>query len=257
MSNGFGRRQTITREGLRAIQGAEPSRESGGSGGGFSFSLPRPMLGLLVGVAVVGLLYGTHVAAMKGFGRALDRHWSENVGYPGVEDAYERSGSPDKLLEQVHNNCKSQSDFVGRNRPKTRADVMSADDMIIGTAVTYLTCLANEQPKRFCQPPHRTHLFAAVKDYYRLKAKIREEQVLMNSGPFAANRTMLTGPAREAVPTGAAMAQASDPRVIAALKALVSGGYVTGRDLVGAAGGWPSDLELFLRGVEPKQRGCP
>ena len=52
------------------------------------------------------------------------------------------------------------------------------------------------------------------------------------------------------------MALESDPSVAAALKALVTGGYVPRRDLVGATGGWPSDLDLVLRGVEPKQKGC-
>ena len=92
---------------------------------------------------------------MKGFGRVLDRHWSQNVGYPGVEDAFKRSGNTDKLLERVHNDCKSRSDFVGRNKPTSRDDVISGDDIILGRTVTYLSCLANEQPARFCQAPHR------------------------------------------------------------------------------------------------------
>jgi hypothetical protein len=253
-SNGFGRRQSITIEHLKARAAAE----TGGSGR-FRLALPAPVKGLLIGFGAVGFLFAVHVAAMKGFGRALDRHWAENVGYPGIEDAYQRSSGAgaDKLLEQVHNDCKSRSDFVGRNRPKTHADVMSGDDVALGRAVTYLSCLAGEKPARFCWAAHRAQLFAAIKDYYRLKAKMREEHVLMNSGPFAANRNALIGaPTRELVPTTSPMAAESDPRVIAALKALVVQGHATSRGLVRATGGWPNDLDLVLRGVEAKQKGC-
>jgi hypothetical protein len=250
MSDGFGRRPPMTREDLKAIQQAPAG------GGGASFTLPVPVRGLLLGFGVVGLLFAVYVVAMKGFGRALDRHWSESVGYPGVEDAFKRTAGTDKLLEEVHNDCKSRSDFVGRNRPKTRADVLSADEIILGRAVAYLTCLAAAQPSRFCQAAHRGHLFAAVKDYYRLKGKMREERVLSHQGPFAAQRDMLIGPTRETLPTTAQMMLASDPRVIDAFKALVAGGYLTSRDLVIAAGGWPNDLDLALREVKPTRKGC-
>jgi hypothetical protein len=255
-SNGFGRRPGITRQSLQSVQ-AEPA--TSGESGRSRFSLPMPVRGLLIGFATVGLLLAVYVASMKGFGRALDQHWETNVGYPGVEDAYRRSAGAgsDKLLEQVHNDCKSRSDFVGRNTPKTHADVMSADAMIIGESVTYLSCLAREKPARFCTKAHRTHLLAAVRDYYRLKGKMREEHVLMNSGPFAVNRNALMGgPTRETFPSTSPLALESDPRVIDAFKALVIGGYVTRRDLVGATGGWPNDLDLVLRGVEPRQKGC-
>jgi len=185
-------------------------------------------VGLLFGFGIVSLLFTVNFAAMKGFGRALDRHWSENVGYPGIEDAFKRTGSTDKLLEQVHNDCKSRSDFVGRERVRKRGEAMMAvDDTFLGRAVVYLSCVEGSQPERFCQAAHRKHLFAAVKDYYRLKGKIREEQVFSHQGPFAAQRDILMGPTRETIPTTATMALASDPRVIDAFAALVRGGYVT------------------------------
>ena len=246
----FGRRPATTRESLHAAQGASDGA------GGWTINLPKPVIGLLGGFALVGLLVGVHVAVMKGFGRALDRHWSENVGYPGVEDAYRRTAGGDKILERAHNDCKSRSDFVGRNKPQTHADVMSSDAIILGRAVSYLTCLASHEPARFCQATHRTHLFAAVKDYYRLKGKMREEQVFSNAGPFAADRKMLMGPTRETFPSTSPMMLESDPNVVAVLRMLVLGGYVNRRELIGAAGGWPNDLDLVLRGIEPKLKGC-
>jgi hypothetical protein len=257
MSDSFGRRPPATREALRSDQAAPDSVAADGNGPVDGNSrLRKPLIGLLAGFGIVGFLFATHVAAMKGFGRALDRHWSENVGYPDIEDAFKRTGSADKLLERVHNDCKSRSDFVGRNPPQIPADVMSADDIILGQASTYLTCIASEQPARFCQAPHRTHLFAVVKDYFRLKGKVREEQVMANAAPFGITRNMMMGPSRETIPTTSAMMLASDPRVIAALRTLVTGGYVSRRDLLGSTGGWPSDLDLALRDVEPKRKGC-
>lgn len=50
----------------------------------------KQLRAVLIGVGIVFFLGATYTVAMKGFGRALDRHWSENVGYPGVEDAYKR-----------------------------------------------------------------------------------------------------------------------------------------------------------------------
>jgi len=50
--------------------------------------------GILFGLAIVGCLVGGYVVMMKGFGSALDQHWHENVGYPGIEDAYKRPAEP-------------------------------------------------------------------------------------------------------------------------------------------------------------------
>ena len=255
MGNEFGQRQAITRDTLRSIQGVSPAAARDDGVNFFSSPLWRQLRGMLIGIAIVGLLVAVYIATMKGFGRALDQHWAQYVGYPSVEDAYARSGAKDTLLEQVHNDCKSRSDFVGRNKPKTMNDVVSADGITKGRAATYVSCLAAEKPKRLCQAVHRSHLLAAVRDYYRLLAKMREEHVMMNGGPFAANRALMGGPVSETFPSTSPMAMESDPRVIEALKTLVSNGYLPRRDLIAAAGR-PSDLEVALRGVEPKQKGC-
>lgn len=248
----FGRRPSITPDSLKSLQAASDCADGGSGEQGRSLS--RPVKGMLAGFAAVGILLASHVAMMSGFGRLLDQHWS-NGGFPETGDAFKRTAAPDKLLEQVHNNCLSQSDFVGRNAPKSSADLMSGDGIAVGRAVTYLTCLAGEQPKRFCDKSHRLHLFATLKDYYRLKEKIREDRWMQNGGPFAASRPF-GGPERETFATTAAAAQETDPRVIGLLKRLVAGGYVSRADLFAAVRGWPNDLDLALRDVEPKQKGC-
>jgi hypothetical protein len=252
---GFGRRPAVTRESLQAVQ---QTATSGGSGSSFFVSpLWGQIRGILIGVGILAAMYGVYVWMMKEFGRGLDQHWATNVGYPDVEDAFKRTASKDVELERVHNDCKSRSDFIGRNKPRTMADVVSADGITIGRAVTYVSCLATENPARFCQPAHRSHLVAAVRDYYRLMAKMRDERVLMNASPFAANRNALMGiPSREMLPTTQPPGAESDPRVIDALKALIANGYLTRRDLAAMSGGMPTDLELALRGVEPKRKGC-
>lgn len=253
-SSGFGRRPPFTREAMHAGE-VEPD-------GASDRSLPclaitGPLLGVVVGFAVVALLLGVNVSAMKGFGRALDTYWAGSAGFPNVEDAFKRTAGADRKLEEIHNDCKSRSDFVGRNRPKTEADVLSADEISVGQAVTYVTCLATEQPARFCEPVHRAQLLAAVRDYYRLKGKLREEHLLMNAGPLAFNRSALIGnPWREMLPTTAPLGLESDPRIVGALRALVVGGYVSRAELVGAGRGWPSDLDTALQSVEPRRKGC-
>ena len=82
----------------------------------------------------------------------------------------------------------------------------------------------------------------AVRDYYRLMGRMRGDRAAAQA--VAAMAPVSSGPAE------------SDPRVLNALQTLVMKGYVARRDLVGAASGWPNDLEAGLSIVDPKQRGC-
>ena len=86
-----------------------------------------------------------------------------------------------------------------------------------------MACLAAENPKRLCQATHRTHFIAAMRNYYRMQAQIRETTI----------RT--------------------DPHVAAALKAVIANGHIPRRDIIAAG---PSDLEAALRGAEPARSGC-
>ena len=89
-----------------------------------------------------------------------------------------------------------------------------------------MSCLAAENPRRLCQVAHRTHLLAAMKNYYHLQTKTSDRDIQIKT----------------------------DPQVTEALRALVLNGYVPRRDILAAG---PSDLEAALRKVEPaKKSGC-
>src|SRR5882724_9246264 len=129
-NTGFGRRRPDAKTPTRAAN--ESPRIAGpgaipGRGGGEAIAavinapLVRQFRGILIGVGIVFFLIAVYVVAMKGFGRALDKAWSENAGYPGLEDAYKRGGNTDVALEGVHNDCKSRSDFVRLDDNRTRA----------------------------------------------------------------------------------------------------------------------------------------
>jgi hypothetical protein len=238
---------------------------SGGGGGGLlNASLLRQVrnivVGVLVGVGIVYSLGALHVVQMKGFGRALDQHWKENVGYPGVEDAYKRSAGADASLEAIHNDCKSRSDFVSLDKGQTRAlegfDGLYSGEAALAKAAFYLSCLTVEKPARLCQATHRAHLIEAVKDYYRLMGRVREERVMSTSGPFAAQRlALMSTPGRERGATPPPPSARSDERVVNGLRALMVDGYLSRRDLAPVLGP-PGDLEMALHGVEPKRAGC-
>ncbi|MEA2989260.1 MAG: hypothetical protein QOG83_1971 [Alphaproteobacteria bacterium] len=262
-SKGFGKRGPTERKPYVAAQD--------GQGGGLDINevVRAPMIrqfgGIMFGLAVVVCLGGGYVVAMKGFGRALNQHWEQNVGYPDVEDAYKRTagaaaGGADVSLEQIHNDCKSRSDFVRLDKDKTRAldgfDGLYSGEYALYKAAFYVSCLAGEQPERFCRDAHRGHLIAALKDYYRLMGRVREERIISTSGPFAANRMALFGTAsREIRPTTPMPSAQTDERVVNGLRVLIQNGYVSRKDLTPVMGP-PGDLELALQGVEPRRTGC-
>jgi hypothetical protein len=247
-----------------------PAREliaAVGSGGGGSHAplvrqLGGILIALLVGVGIVYALGALHVVQMRGFGKALDQHGKENVGNPGVEDAYKRTAGPDASLEAIHNDCKSRSDFVRLDQGQTQAlegfDGLYSGELALAKAAYYVSCLTVEKPARMCQVTHRTHLVAALKDYYRLMGRVREERIMSTSGPFAAVRMTLMaqssrhGPAAALPPPPSAR---SDERVVNGLRTLIADGYLLRRDLASVLGP-PGDLDLALRGVEPKRAGC-
>jgi hypothetical protein len=268
---GFGRRRPTERKAgapppSKSVSTSEllASVSSGGGGGLMGGSMVRQIGGILVAVLVgVGIVFGLgafNAMQMRGFGKALDQHWRENVGYPGVEDAYKRTARGDASLEAVHNDCKSRSDFVSLDRRQTEAlegfDGLYSGESALAKAAFYVSCLSVEKPARMCQASHRAHFIAALKDYYKLMGKVREEHFMSTSGPFAAQRMALMRPAsRERGSAPPPPSARSDERLVNGLRALIAEGYLSRRDLEPVMGR-PGDLEVALSGVEPKRAGC-
>jgi hypothetical protein len=101
---------------------------------------------------------------------------------------------------------------------------------------------------------HRTHLITALKDYYRLMGRARQERWILSGNPFSAPH-VFGGPSREAVPTTQMPSAQTDERVVAGLRTLLQGGFLSRRDLSPVMGA-PGDLEVALKGVEPRRSGC-
>jgi hypothetical protein len=224
--------------------------------------LGKQLLGVLGGIAILFLLQAAYVASMKGFGRALDRHWAENAGYPGIEDAYRRGSQQDERLEQAHNHCKARSDFVTLDSSQRNAlegfDGLYSGETGLARAAAYLSCLIAYEPPRFCAPAHRAQLAAVLNDYYKLMRQVREERYLAASDPFAVKKSLLINPPRGGSPPAMVPPPSaqSDPRVLDGIRRLVTNGYLARRDLAGTFGGLPGDLDVALRGVEPLRNGC-
>jgi hypothetical protein len=268
-NSGFGRRRpTDAKTPTRAANNAPRVDGPGavpGRGGTAAIAavvnapLVRQFRGILIGVGIVFFLIAVYVVVMKGFGRALDKAFVENAGYPGLEDAYKRGGSNDAALEAIHNDCKSRSDFVRLDDSRTRAldgfMDLYAGVSALNTSAFYLSCLAGHPPERLCKAAHRDHLIAAVKDYYRLMRRVREQRMMSTGGPFAANRMNLMGTSGSDVQAATAMADQTDERVINGLRRLFVDGYLSRRDLTPVMGP-PGDLEKALRGLEPRKAGC-
>jgi hypothetical protein len=218
----------ITRQSLQSLQDSQAAEY----GESFGSAVWGQWRGVLAGVAVIAIMLGGYFALNKGLARVFDRFWTGDSAPPGIEDAYKRSGladaatGKDLLLEQVHNACRSRSEFVVRGQPKN-ADGTLSDSSALLKQATYLSCLAGERPSRFCQAAHRSHLLMSVRDYFKLMASAKG-----NATP------------------------GTDPRVLAALTSIVERGYIARRDLVGAASGWSNDLEAQIANATPSRRGC-
>jgi hypothetical protein len=253
-SAGFGNRRPPPRKAYGSPDSAEGEAKELDRTGMASDQPPRQMSGILFALAILACIGAGHLATLKGFGRGLDQYWRQTVGYPSVESVFSGSSSSDVSLDRVHNNCKSRSDFVSFEAAKARGpedlNALHAGDAALNTAATYISCLTAEQPERFCGWQHRTHLLSALKDYYRLIARVRENRIMMIGGPMAAARNSLVGsPGREGsiVPT--------DQRVAHGLRALIQEGYLSRQDLSPVLHPL-TDLELALQGAEPKRKGC-
>jgi len=255
-THGFGRRKPVQRDDV--VANPSPSLANVAA----HIRAPSGALfgGLFKGVGFLLLVAAVYVAAMKGFGRALDQHWRTNVGFPDVEAAYQRNGPADATFEAAHNDCKSRSDFAGLDKRSRRAFEgymdLSAGENQLAKAALYVSCLTAHQPARFCQPAHRSHLSAALQDYYKLMARVREERMMAMSGPFAGEKAMLMGTPGARAAVGPMPSEKTDARIVAGLRDLIEQGYLARRDLSGMFGSMPGDLETALHGVAPKRQGC-
>jgi hypothetical protein len=223
----------------------------------FPVNFIRGVYGFIALALFLGLV---HAAAMKGFGWALGQYWRDSVGYPGIEDAYHRSERQNYALEAAHNDCKSRSDAVRLTRAQYHAVDMwmdiSAGEAALAQAAYYLDCLTGRTPKRFCHKEHRAHLAEVVRDYFKLKRRVREAWALTTRNPMGVSQQLGHVPGRgtDGFPVNMPSSR-TDPRIVSGLRDLIVRGYITHSDL-GGFWGLPGDLDTALKGVERKRDEC-
>jgi hypothetical protein len=211
--------------------------------------------GLLAGVGIValsGAIYGfVYLGTMSGAARLLDRFWT--ASNPDAEEANKSSAVS---LERIHNDCKSRADYMrlGRGREEAMAFFpgLQSVELALAKSAYYVSCLATEQPERFCKSEHRTHLVAAIKDYFRVLERARGQRAIMSNGPFAAVAQAMSGERN-----GEALFPPlqTDARLVGGLRKAITDGYLAKRDL-SSGFGTLGDLDTALRGVEPRRSGC-
>ena len=215
----------------------------------------RQIGGILAGVAVMFAVVTLYVSGMKSAGRALDKSWAENAGYPALDQQPARANAP-ATDDKLRNACLARAKAAGLNRVMDReldyfTNIRVGENQLEQHAA-FIDCLITEQPRRLCQPEHRAHLAGALRDYFRLRMRVREEWMMARSPMSAAGHGLIAMPGSAQFPS-----ERTDPRIINGLRSLVTDGYLTTADLgAGLFSRMPGDLNDQLNGIERKKRSC-
>jgi hypothetical protein len=220
----------------------------------------RQIAGIMLGVAIVFGAITIYVGGMKKAGRALDRQWEENAGYPALDSPPARRAGAD-VSSDVRTTCKARAEQVKLNAATRRdldyyVNIWVGEEQLLQHAA-FITCLSSTQPARLCQPEHRGHLAGAVRDYFRLRMRVREEWTMARTNPFgAAQAGLMPLPGAQGI-NARFPSERTDPDIIAGLTRLIADGYLARADLgAGMFSRMPGDLETQLTGIERKKRSC-
>jgi hypothetical protein len=220
----------------------------------------RQIAGITLGVAIVFGIVMIYVSGMKMAGRALNRQWEENAGYPALDNPSARRAGAN-VSSDVRTTCKARADQVKLNAATRReldyyVDIWVGEEQLMQHAA-FINCLSSTQSFRFCQPEHREHLAGAVRDYFRLRMRVGEEWAMARNNPFGAAQTgLMPLPGAQGI-NARFPSERTDPDIIAGLTRLIADGYLTRADL-GASmfSSMPGDLAKQLTGAERKKRSC-
>jgi hypothetical protein len=220
----------------------------------------RQIAGITLGVAIMFGLIMIYVSGMKTAGRALGRQWEENAGYPALDSPSARRAGAG-LASDVRTTCKARAEQVKLNAATRRdldyyVDIWVGEEQVMQHAA-FIACLVSTQPARFCQPEHGGHLAGAMRDYFRLRLRVREEWTMARNNPFgAAQAGLMPLPGAQGI-NARFPSERTDPDIVAGLTRLITDGYLTRADLgAGMFSRMPGDLETQLTGVERNKRSC-
>ena len=216
--------------------------------------------GILAGVAIVFGVITLYVNGMKSAGRALDRQWAENAGYPTLDQLPPRRENTPSTYNELRTACLATAKKAGLSHAMNDeldyfVNIRVGEQELVQHAA-FIDCLITEHPGRLCQAEHRAHLVSAVRDYFRLRMRVREEW-MMSRSPFAASSVGLVArPGQHGISTQYP-SERTDPRIVRGLRSLIESGHLTTADLgAGFFSRMPGDLNDQLKGVEARKRSC-
>lgn len=257
--NGFGRR-TPLRDNSTPRPDPGPAEAAEMAGRGLVDLLTsrgvKQIGGILAGVAIVFAVVTFYVSGMKSAGRALDKQWAENAGYPALDQRANAPATDDKLRTTCLARAKQ-----ARLNPTMARELDYFTNIRVGENrleqyVAFIDCLVTEQPRRLCQAEHRAHLVGALRDYFRLRIRVREEWLMARSPRSASSMGLVAQPGQHGV-SAQYPSERTDPRIVTGLRSLIERGYLTPADLgAGFLSRMPGNLDEYLKGVEAKKKSC-
>ena len=264
----FGRRSAAPRNTVHPMPPAGAS-QAGNSNGGDSTGLGsvlnsrgiRQIGGVVIGFAIAFGIVTFYINGMKMAGRALDDRWAENAGYPALDNPPARRTDAGATYNELRTSCKARADKVDLPRAMNlELDYfvnIRVGELNVEQHAEFIDCLMTTLPGRFCRAEHKAHLVDAIRTYFRLRTRVREEWAMMRNNPMGATAMgLMPMPGRDGI-TARYPSERTDPRIIAGLTTLIADGYLTRADLgAGMFGRIPGDLEDALKGVERKNRSC-
>jgi hypothetical protein len=225
--------------------------------------LVKKLAGIGVGIALVLAAIALGNDHMKRKGKALADQWAQNVGYPELDsDASRRHRDASSTYPEIRRACRARADTAGLSRSQNMAleafeGAMVGENELVRHAA-FIDCLMSEMPSRLCQSEHKAHLLDAIRAYYRLRTKVREEWALTAAAPFAGMRVALTNLPGGSHVTTILPSKHTDPRIVAGLTRLIEDGYLSQRDFRGAFldSSIPRELRNAIKSVERKAQRC-
>jgi hypothetical protein len=222
----------------------------------------RQIAGIVICAAVIVFALGAvYVVGMKAVGRALSNHWEENAGYPTLDEPVPSRAKPASTYNELRTSCQHSAKNIQLSRAMDNELSYSMNirvgELQLEQHAFFIDCLMTTLPSRLCLVEHRAHLVDAVRAYFRLLMRVREEWAMMRANPFSLHAVKGVRPPGPKITTQFP-SERTDPRIIYGLTTLINEGYLTRADLNG--GGFlarmPGDLSSQLEGVEGKRRRC-
>ena len=122
---------------------------------------------------------------------------------------------------ELRTTCKARADKVQLSRAM-RDELEHFVNIRVGEVhverhVEFIDCLMTTMPGRFCQAEHRAHLVDAIRTYFRLRMRVREEWAMMRNNPFSASGVgLVRRPGSDGI-SARYPSERTDPRIVAGL----------------------------------------